>query len=148
MEPSFVWEVFKGSDQEGTLQARAGVRSGQGDEIVYLVSPCSSVEQFEGEINRLKGELDNLFVQVKTKWHSLAESHKQSLEQDRLEEPESIWKDMEAFDSNEEMISYFNGLDEEVRKKVAEYILSNVNMFQGKGPVFASHYNMFTYKLE
>ncbi len=148
MAPSFFGEVSEPSDHKENLLAQLGVYSEQREEIIYLISSCSSIEQFEEEIHGLKNELENILIQVKAKWDRLSESCNRAINQNGSNDPESIWQNMEACDSDKEMIDYFNGFDEEFRKRVAEYILSNVNMFQGKAPVFASHYNMFTFRLE
>jgi hypothetical protein len=148
MNTCFIGEVFQGRDREKTLQAQAGITSDQYEETLYLTSACSSLEHFEKEIQRLQKELEDVLSEVRAQWDQLTRHPPQADHTQPTADPESIWENMKTCDSDEAMFSYFNGFDEDVRQQVADYILTQVNMFQGKAPVFASHYNATTFVLE
>lgn len=51
-----------------------------------------------------------------------------------------MWDEIKTMEDNE-MISYFNSLDLDMRKKLSSYVFSSVNMFKGKGLIFATYFN-------
>ncbi len=61
--------------------------------------------------------------------------------------PEKLWEKIKEMD-DEEVFLFFNSLDLEVRKDLASYIMSSVNMFKGKGLLFAKFFDYNTYSLE
>ncbi len=73
---------------------------------------------------------------------SLIEKEKSAL--DKKEEdmnPVRLWERIEQMGSEDEVISFFNSLSLEVRKTLSSYILSSVNMFKGKGVIFAQYFD-------
>lgn len=147
MALSFFGEVFKDSEEQEKILARLGIQNDQEDNV-YLTSGCESMEQFEEEVRGLQQEMEDVLGQVRAKWQALTETEVSMDNSDPFNDPKGIWQDMENCKSDQEMIDFFNGFDEEIRKKVAEYVLTSVNMFQGSAPIFASHYNNFTHRLE
>lgn len=55
--------------------------------------------------------------------------------------PEKIWSALSAMASDEAFVAEFNNLPEGARAQVAEYVLSQCNVFSGKAAVFSSRYN-------
>ncbi len=55
--------------------------------------------------------------------------------------PLKIWNQLKETNSIEEMASIFNSLKEEQRKKVADFILTNVNIFKEPGTSFVKYYD-------
>jgi hypothetical protein len=50
--------------------------------------------------------------------------------------------------SENEMFAHFNGFSSSDRQIIAEYILTHVSMFKGRGPVFSEHYDSVSHLLE
>ena len=55
-----------------------------------------------------------------------------------------IWQVLSAMEDESRFFGLFNQLKEEKRREVAEYILTQCNVFTGKGAVFSAHYNDVT----
>lgn len=54
--------------------------------------------------------------------------------------PEDIWAVLSSVSDNRQFTDAFNGLEEDIRRGLAGYILENCNIFSGKGAYFSSHY--------
>ena len=113
---------------------------------IDVVSVCCNLEQFRAELANLKEELDRLLLEAEAQIRDLTTGNatKDSPESD----PEGVWKSMQACPSPEEMFDYFNTFDENARQQIADYILGHANMFKGRGPVFAEHYDLTSHRLE
>ena len=48
--------------------------------------------------------------------------------------PSDIWRQMEQAPTEEAMFACFNALSESKRLEVAEWVLTHVSMFKGRGP--------------
>ena len=56
-------------------------------------------------------------------------------------DPSKIWNQLKEAETIEKMASIFNSLEEDQRKKVADFILTNVNIFKEPGASFAKYYD-------
>ena len=104
------------------------------------------ISKYLTEINSAKKELE----QIKKELDEAFEIFKQELEQKQKREvstPEDIWKEMSSMDE-EQMCTFFNALNADTRKQVADFVFSHVNMFSGPGPIFAELYNPETGLME
>lgn len=128
---------------ENYQNVRLGLKDSENN-IIYLTDLCSSLDQLEHEVQTIKTELDQLVSQAKEEYQKMRED----IKRDEAEDPERIWENMESYSSDQEMFQYFNALDEELRKQVAEYVFSKVSMIRGKAPIFAEHYDVFSNLLE
>jgi hypothetical protein len=63
-------------------------------------------------------------------------------------EPREIWEILSNITNEDLFISSFNNLEETKRNEVAEYILTQCNIFSGKASVFSSRYNNETGVME
>jgi hypothetical protein len=52
-----------------------------------------------------------------------------------------IWQTLEECSSFEEMREYFNGLSLNKRQEVADFVLTQLNIFKGAASIFSQHYN-------
>lgn len=107
---------------------------------------CGSMEELERAVQALKGDLDAVLAQAK---EALAKRLARS-EQDKEKNmsPSDIWRQMEQAPTEEAMFACFNALSESKRLEVAEWVLTHVSMFKGRGPVFAEHYNIVSHTLD
>jgi len=55
--------------------------------------------------------------------------------------PEKIWSILSSVDDEDLFVNNFNSLDEAKRNEVAEYVLTQCNIFSGKAAVFSSRYS-------
>ena len=73
---------------------------------------------------------------------SLIEEEKDvGCEEEKDPTPEDLWKRIERMTSEDEVVAFFNSLSLEVRKALSSYVLSSVNMFKGKGMIFAQYFD-------
>jgi hypothetical protein len=135
-------EVQKGLDDICTMRLKVrGQQDGEGSAVVVS---CRSIDDFRQEIGRMKAELDDVLASAEQKLEAVRKDSGGSTAGD----PAQIWKDMESMGSDTEMFTYFNGFSASDREIIAEYILTNVNMFKGRGPVFSEHYDALSHVLE
>ena len=62
--------------------------------------------------------------------------------------PGDIWSALEKIEDQDFFIEQFNILEEEIRKAVAEHVLTQCNVFSGKGATFSARYNEQTKCME
>jgi hypothetical protein len=143
MKKDWTVEIGAASDQKDSYVIRLGIKETGSNRLVPVITACSSIEQLQKEIEGIKDELDRLLEEARQRLSSWTTGRKE-----QTLPPETIWKTMEGFASEAEMFAYYNALDEAQRSEVAEYILTHVNMFKGKGPIFSEHYDSVSHLLE
>jgi hypothetical protein len=62
--------------------------------------------------------------------------------------PDAIWSILSRIEDEDLFVAAFNRLEEEKRKTVAEYILTQCNIFSGNAAIFSSRYEGATGRLE
>lgn len=115
-------------------------------QVSGAVFRCGSFQELDDVVRGLKNDLDGVLRQAKE-----AVEHMQALsaqDKEKSMDPSDIWRQMEQAPTEAAMFSFFNGLSEHKRMEVAEWILTHVGMFKGRGPVFAEHYNIVTHTLD
>ncbi|SMC23148.1 hypothetical protein SAMN02746041_01670 [Desulfacinum hydrothermale DSM 13146] len=127
---------------ETILEVRVSL---EGTETGQVLTTCRTLDQLSQLAEVLRREAELLVDQAGEALREL-ESRPRDEEMDLA--PEEVWKQMEAAASEEDMFRYFNALSEDKRRQVAEYILTQVSMFKGRGPVFAEHYNIVEHTLD
>lgn len=143
MGTQWILEVEADANNKNSCLIRLGVKGAQTNELVDLIAPCRSSEEFQKEIERLLNELSQLPQEVQKKMESL--NLKGATEEKMA--PEKAWKEMEAFATEAEMVQFFNSFTEGQRQLIADYIFSHVNMFKGRGMVFSEHYDSASHLL-
>lgn len=124
----------------GTL--RLLVKGKQDGGVIEVVASCRSIDDFATEIGRVKGELDGLLEKARQKVKAIQGGSFGSVD------PAQAWKKMEAASTEREMFDYFNRLEVLDRERIADYVLTQVSMFKGRGPIFSEHYEAATHLLE
>jgi hypothetical protein len=97
-------------------------------------------------VEAITGGLDGLSSKARSIFRGEPEPGNQALSPDMP--TEEIWKVLSATKDESSFIDLFNQLNEEKRREVAEYVLSQCNVFSGRGAVFSSRYNSETALLE
>ncbi|MDZ7699914.1 MAG: hypothetical protein U5R49_24305 [Deltaproteobacteria bacterium] len=58
--------------------------------------------------------------------------------------PQDIWETLTRIEAEDEFMGQFNGLPEGQRMQVAEHVLTQCNIFQGRASLFAQRYDNVT----
>ncbi len=104
---------------------------------LYFITNKISKELYYFELdNSLLDQIDELILSLEKE----KEKIKFLLKQKEFE-PEKYWERLKDLTNIEDMAGLFNSLTKEHRRKLAEYILSQVNIFKGAGALFVEHYN-------
>jgi hypothetical protein len=127
--------VVVGAEGAGarTTRVRLTVDPGadQGGAPVALTDPCATIEELERAASAVKDRVDSLVQEARPLF--LREAVPQT--------PEAVWNAMEREGGGEGMRRLFNGLDEALRREVANFVLTHANIFKGAGADFAQGYN-------
>ncbi len=114
-----------------------------GDKKISIADHIENLDTFKTYIYHLKNSLDNVLIQ--------GEEFFKQQEEERIgmedNSPEKLWEKIKEMD-DDEVFLFFNSLDLETRQGLASYIMSSVNMFKGKGLLFAKFFDYSTYSLE
>jgi hypothetical protein len=139
--------------EEGELtpvRVRVVVRGYPSDSRGYvsLTPDCETIEGFEKAVGNLKKSMDSILERaIKT----LQQHHAQVKGATALTDShssEEIWQVLAECSSIEEMRDLFNGLSLRKRQDVADYVLTQLNIFKGAASIFSQHYNEGEYLLE
>ncbi len=91
-------------------------------------------------------DVDEALSQIDELIKSLENTKKKIKEQTKFE-PQKVWELLKEAKDVEDMIPIFNNLEESHRRQLAEFILSQVNIFKGAGAIFVEHYDPNSAKL-
>lgn len=132
------------------LRMRLAVRAYPADEkgFTALTSDCETLEALEEAVRVLKESMDTLLQRAREK---LQQHQTEAGEGTRPMESQSakeLWQFLEVCDSVEEMREIFNGLGLQKRQEVADFVLTQLNIFKGAASTFSQHYNEAEYLLE
>jgi hypothetical protein len=139
------WELdIRAGDAAAMCTVRVMVKGALEGGAVEVIPPCRSVDELKAEIVRMKGELDGLLERAQQKMRAIQSGNLSIGPTD----PVLAWKKMDSLATEQEMFDYFNSLEAEDRERVADYVLTQVSMFKGRGPVFSEHYESSRHLLE
>lgn len=110
----------------------------QGGDLVALTEACTSAELLEVQVEELYQALRGLLLEARALFAAC--THQEPAPPLVPESPEELWELMEGKQDLEEMRRIFNGLEEDRRRQLADYIFGHVNVFKGAGALFAQHY--------
>jgi hypothetical protein len=141
MESIFEMVTKTGKGEEGKTTVSVGIRlKVGGHETTCPISrACHSYETLEIEVQTIKNSLDSLLAEAKRVIGESEADEGLDLRSDM--EPEEVWSILSAVSDEDLFIKGFNNLDEGKRREVAEYVLTQCNIFSGKASVFSSRYN-------
>jgi len=121
----------------------------QGSEVqgsVSLIPMCNSYETLEGEISRLKGELDDLLKEAKVQFGP--GPGKEHVELGEELGAAELWEILSAVHDTDLLVRQFNNLSREKRQEIADYVFTRCNVFSGVASMFSLRYNNEEAKLE
>ena len=137
----WIVEVRSSNDASGNNGIQLGLKSGQNEEIVWVTAECSSLDDWKQKVHELQDGLLEALHRGEDYWKSQQELGSSTQASVQEASPEQVWEKMQEFEDEQQMSAYFNQLENQVRQKTAEYILSQVSMFKGKAPYFAQNYD-------
>ena len=139
--------------EEGDLapvRLRLVVRAYPSDSRGYvsLTPDCETIEGFEKALALLKENMDNILESAKTTFRQHQAKAEDETAVTDFHSSEEIWQALEECSSIEEMRLRFNELSLRRRQEVADYVLTELNIFKGAASIFSQHYNEQEYQLE
>lgn len=136
--------------ETGPPSVRLATRSYSSDErgLISLTRTCDTLEQFEQAVQELKESMDILVEQARETFEQYQSQVETSTMVMASESPQEVWKVMEACASIQEMREIFNNLGLQKRQELADYVLTQLNIFKGAASIFSQHYNEEEYVLE
>ena len=129
---------------------RLVVRAYPSDEkgFVSLTPECNTIEGLEQAVAELKKRMDSTLERARETFQQYQVQAKEERAVSDFHSPEEIWQALEECSSIEEMRELFNGLSLRKRQEVADFVLTQLNIFKGAASMFSQHYNEVDYLLE
>jgi hypothetical protein len=145
-----IFEMITGSGsgvgEETFVSIGIPLKAGGHDVMCPVSKTCASYEALEIEVQAIKNELDALLQRAKESFEGSATEDALELRPDMS--PEEIWAVLSELSQEDIFAESYNGLEEGKRRAVAEYVLTQCNVFSGMASVFSSRYNSETGFLE
>lgn len=107
---------------------------------ILLIPGCDSYQLLEQEVAAIKKELESLLEESKTIFRDrgiIAETP----DMDESKSAQEIWELLSTIQRPEMFSAAFNAMSYEKRIEVADYILSQCNVFSGPASMFSMRYN-------
>jgi hypothetical protein len=140
--------VEKEEEESGAISARLVVRAYPSDSRGYvsLTPDCETMEEFEKALAHLKRNMESILGSAKTAFNKYQAKDETGVTD--FHSTAEIWQVLEKCTSIEEMRVRFNKLSLRKRQEVADFILTQLNIFKGAASIFSQHYNEQEYLLE
>jgi hypothetical protein len=107
---------------------------------ILLTPKCISYKAFEAEVLQIKEQLDKILDKSRQIFEAGGgEDYSLNLDENLTEK--ELWDIMSTIKDEDVLLEKFNGMSHQKRVEVADYILSNANIFSGTGSVFSERYN-------
>jgi len=139
-------EIEKGVDEKNSkvgVSVNVEAADGEGSTLggsVLLVEKCSSYEILYKEVSRIKEELDSLLEKSERLFEAeIGEKKSQGVNEDMS--VKEIWDFLSMIKDPEVLLVKFNSMSRQKRFEVADYVLSNCNVFSGPASIFSMRYN-------
>ena len=144
-------DLLETEEKEGAPpRMRLVVRSYPSDEKGYasLTPECDTLEGFEQAVDELKKRMNSALERARETFQQYQAQAKGEKAVSDYHTAEEIWQALEECPSLEEMRELFNGLSLSKRQEVADFVLTQLNIFKGAASTFSQHYNEAEYLLE
>jgi len=151
MEEIFYLDLVQQEESESAPpRVRLVVRGYPSDSRGYvsLTPACETMEGFEKAIENLKKNMDSILERAKTTLQQYQAQVKGEEAVTDFHSSEEIWQVLEECSSIDEMRVMFNGLSLLKRQEVADFVLTQLNIFKGAASIFSQNYNEEEYLLE
>ena len=139
-------ETEKGVDEKTSkvgVSLDVEVADGEGSTLsgsVLLVKKCSSYEILQKEVSQIKEELDVLLEKSRRLFEAeVGEEEGPDVDEDIS--AKEIWNLLSMTKDPEVLLVKFNSMNRQKRLEVADYVLSNCNVFSGPASIFSMRYN-------
>ncbi|MBW1672543.1 MAG: hypothetical protein JRJ45_02670 [Deltaproteobacteria bacterium] len=146
MKGKLTLEIEKGVDEKKSkvgVSLNLEVADGEVSTLsgsVLLVEKCSSYEILQKEVSQIKEELDVLLEKSRRLFEvEIGEEKSQSVNEDMS--VKEIWDFLSMIKDPEVLLVKFNSMSRQKRFEVADYVLSNCNVFSGPASIFSMRYN-------
>ena len=144
-------DLLETEEKEGAPpRMRLVVRSYPSDEKGYasLTPECDTLEGFEQAVDELKKRMNSALERARETFQQYQAQAKGEKAVSDYHTAEEIWQALEECSSLEEMRELFNGLSLSKRQEVADFVLTQLNIFKGAASTFSQHYNELEFLLE
>lgn len=132
--------------KEGNGKLRIGIFLAQKEGLCPISKSCNTLEELGEEIDRIYVQLQDLLKEAESFFKLPSKPFHKELSPDMS--AEQVWEVLSNIDSEEDFIKMFNGLNEEKRREVADFVFSKCNIFSGKASIFSLRYNSESALLE
>jgi hypothetical protein len=142
--------VQKEEGEAASLRVRLAVRAYPSDSkgFVSLTPDCETMDGFEQAVAKLEENMASMLQRAREKFQQYRAQVKGETAVTDLHSVEEIWQTLEECASVEEMRELFNALSLSRRQQVADFVLTQLNIFKGAASVFSQHYNEEEYLLD
>ena len=142
--------VQKEEAEAAPPRVRLAVRAYPADSegFVSLTPECDTMEEFEQAVGNLSKNLANALQSARDKFQEYQIQASGETAVTRPQSREEVWQSLEECASIEEMRGIFNSLGRQKRQEVADFVLTQLNIFKGPASTFSQHYNEEEYLLE
>ena len=151
MREALFLDVIETAEGKGAPpRMRLVVRAYPSDEKGYasLTPECNTMEGFEQAVAELKKRMDSALERARETFQQYQAQTKGEKKVSEFHKAEEVWQALEECSSLEEMRELFNGLSVRKRQEVADFVLTQLNIFKGAASTFSQHYNEGEYLLE
>jgi hypothetical protein len=116
--------------------------------FVSLTPECDTIEGLEQAMAELKKNMESLLRRAREKFQMHLVQADGETAVANFDSTEEIWRTLEQCASIEEMRESFNSLGRQKRQEVADFVLTQLNIFKGAASTFSQHYNEAEHCLE
>ena len=144
-------DLLETEEKEGAPpRMRLVVRAYPSDEKGYtsLTPECDTMEGFEQAVAELKQRMNSALERARDTFQQYQAQVKGEKAVSDFHSAEEVWHALEECSSLEEMREFFNGLSVSKRQEVADFVLTQLNIFKGAASTFSQHYNEAEFLLE
>ena len=137
-----LFALMTATDQgEGKTSVRLGIRVKiAGHEAICPISrPCGSYEALKKESQVIRDQMKEIEQSARSLFRDRPSQSGINIDPDMP--PEEVWNILSTITDEATLVAAFNDLDASQRQAVAEYILTQCNIFSGKATIFSSRYD-------
>jgi len=120
------------------------IRIGEQQMTCPVSDPCKDTKALEQIQEMLEGDLSRVIESGKAFLSALDQAQPRSGNFSKDTPPQDIWETLTRIEKEDEFVLQFNGLSEEDRMQVAEHVLTQCNIFQGRASLFVQRYDNVT----
>jgi hypothetical protein len=128
------------------LSIGINIKIGKTDLDCPVTQVCYTEQELIEEAKIIQKDMDKILEDAEDRFNKGGSGYKVSISPGM--KPSDIWSELEKIEDEGLFVEQFNVLDEENREAVAEHVLTQCNVFSGKGAIFSKRYNQGTKYIE